>query len=133
MGRTAAAIIAWDSARPEVTDPNEAADKANSPAGPSQGAAAGIGDAPDPATIRTNLIPKGNIEKFIWHAFHRLIIERRAASGPDPCAGALCQKLANSRQISTTLFHTFRRIVATSPEFRFPFKEECRDGKRPES
>lgn len=62
-----------------MTELNEAAAEANSPAGPSQGTAASIGADPAPANIGTESIHEGNFEKFISHAFHRLIIERRAA------------------------------------------------------
>jgi hypothetical protein len=73
-GRTAAGIIAWDAAPcqdapagPEMTELNEAAAEANSPTRPA------------PPSIRTEVMPDGNTEKFISLAFHQLIIEWRAA------------------------------------------------------
>jgi hypothetical protein len=62
-----------------MTELNDAAAEANSPASPSQGTAASIGADPAPANTGTELIHEGNFGKFISHAFQQLIIERRAA------------------------------------------------------
>jgi hypothetical protein len=69
----AAAVMAADAgpchdalASPDVTDPNEAAAEPNSPARPSQAAAAdSIGAEPAPENISEELISGGSTEKFI--------------------------------------------------------------------
>ena len=73
--RAATDVIAADAApchdspaSPEVTDPKEAAAEPNSPANPSQAAAAAsIGPDPAPRYIRAELTSGGNTEKFIAH------------------------------------------------------------------
>src|SRR5271166_5042983 len=73
----AAAVIAWAAApcqeapaSSEVTELNEVAAEANSPARPSQAAAASnIGADPAPENIRIELISGGNTEKFMSHPF----------------------------------------------------------------
>ena len=53
-------------ANPDVTDPNDPAAEPNSPANPSQAAAASnIGPGPAPKYIRAELISGGNTRKFI--------------------------------------------------------------------
>jgi hypothetical protein len=66
-----------------VTELNEAAAEANSPARPSQPAASSIGADPAPANIRIELISGGNTKKLIPHLFHPLVVERRAVQA-DP-------------------------------------------------